>query len=125
MSIETFMAAQVANLRAKAVDLRTYGAGPSADATERIADDLEDSFRGWWLAQLSVNEAAAESGYSPERLREMVRDHALPHQKGDGVKGHITIARCDLPRRPKPKPGAGISSLADRLLQRPPVAGQF
>lgn len=122
MGADQFVGEFVAKLRAKAVELRAYGAPDPAQTSERVAQDLEDSFRAWWLAELTVSEAATESGYSEERLREMARDGTLPHRKGQGERGHVVIARCDLPRRPKP-PESTVSSLEARLLKprKPPL----
>jgi hypothetical protein len=112
---EEFFLEFSAKLRAKAATLAAYGAVEPSKTCEAIAADLESDFRGWWLAELSIADAARESGYSEGRLREMARDGELTHKKGAGVRGHFTIARCDLPRRPKPKPSI-ITSLEERLL---------
>jgi hypothetical protein len=109
----------ITELRVKAADLRAYGATDPAQTCERNARDLEDSFRAWWLADLTVADAAKESGYSEERLREMARDGALPHKKGQGERGHVTVARCDLPRRPRPSDST-VTSLEVRLLRKRP-----
>jgi hypothetical protein len=121
MSANRFVVDFLAKLRAKSAELRAYGASDSAQACEHVAAELEADWRAWWLAGLTVAEAAAESGYSEERLREMARDGTLPHRKGDGSRGHLTIARRDLPRRPRLGP-APVSSLEQRLLHpRPPA----
>jgi hypothetical protein len=102
VSANRFVTDFVAKLRAKAGDLRTYGAEDTAKTFGQIATDLENEFLRYWLAALTVRQAAEESGYSEERLREMTRDGALPHKKGDGPKGQLLVARRDLPRRPVP-----------------------
>jgi hypothetical protein len=116
MTTDRFIGEFVAKLRAKAGELRAYGAGDAAQTSERVAQDLEDSFRSWWLAELTVSEAAKESGYSEERLREMARAGTLPHRKGEGERGHVVIARCDLPRRPKSHQST-VTCLEARLLK--------
>lgn len=121
MSADRFVGDFLAKLRAKSADLRAYGASAPAQACEQVATELEADWRAWWLAGLTVSEAATESGYSEERLREMARDGTLPHEKGEGSRGHLTIARRDLPRRPKPTP-APVSSLEQRLLHPRPQA---
>jgi hypothetical protein len=124
VSADRFVAQFAAGLRGKASDFRIYGATDTAQAFERIAQELEDAFRSWWLESLTVAEAAAESGYSEERLREMAREGLLPHAKGDGSRGHLRIARCDLPRRPVAHGRAPtLSGIAERLLgpKRPHV----
>jgi hypothetical protein len=114
---DTFVRGFIAGLRRRSAELRDYGASDAGQACDRIAQDLEEEFRAWWLAQLSVSEAAEESGYSEERLREMAREGSLPHQKGDGSRGHITIARCDLPQRPKMRLAKSMEVLEERLLR--------
>jgi hypothetical protein len=118
MTPEEFFHGFATKLREKAAELRTYGAGEIAQTFDQISIDLGVEFRTWWLAELSVAEAAAESGYCEERLREMARQGSLPHQKGDGTKGRLTIARCDLPRRPRGSP-TSITSIEERLLKSP------
>jgi hypothetical protein len=117
MSAERFVTQFAGKLRARATDLRAYGASDAAQCCERVAQELEDDFRSWWLQSLTVAEAAAESGYSEERLREMTREGTIPHVKGEGARGHLEIARCDLPRRPaSPKRDPSVTKLAGRLL---------
>jgi hypothetical protein len=116
VSAERFVGAFVAKLRAKSAELEAYGASDPAKTCGQVAADLEADFRAWWLAELTVSEAARESGYSEERLREMARDGTLPHRKGEGERAHVMIARCDLPKRPK-TPEATVSTLEARLLR--------
>lgn len=116
--VDRFVVAQ----KAKATELRACGAADQAQAIERSAQDLASAFREWWLSDLTVIEAAEESGYSEERLRQLARNREIPHKKNGakGSKGHLMIARCDLPRRPKAPP-AEVSSLEDRLLRGAPA----
>jgi hypothetical protein len=116
VSADQFVTDFVAKLRAKAGDLRAYGAADSAVTCERNAQDLEDAWRAWWLTELPVSEAAEESGYTEDGLREMVREGKLPARKGAGAKGHVLIPRCHLPRRPTP-PAAAVSSIEERLFR--------
>jgi hypothetical protein len=102
-------------LQTEATRLRAHGVSSNAQTCDYIRTELEARFRRWWLAQLTIGEAAKESGYSEERLREMTRDGSLPHQKSNGARGHTTVARCDLPKRPKP--ATTVSSLEERLLR--------
>jgi hypothetical protein len=116
MTAEEFVCRFVDSLRQRAADLRSYGAPGPAQTCVRIATELEREFRQWWLTELSITEAAGESGYSEEQLRHMARTGKLPAKKGTGERGHVRIARCHLPRRPKPEPDDGIASLEARLL---------
>jgi hypothetical protein len=116
-----FVAEFLDHLRKEAATLRSYGAEAQATTCERNAADLGARFTSWWLAELTVTQAADESGYSETRLRELVREGRLPHKKPGGENGNIVIARCDLPRRPNPQPeDDGITSLAERLLRPRP-----
>ena len=115
MTAADFIHDSVSRLRKRADDLRTFGATGPAQACEQIAAELESDFRNWWLTELCIADAAIESGYSEGRLRQMARDGELSHKKGNSQRGHLTIARCDLPRRPKPM-SSGVTSLEERLL---------
>ena len=95
---ELFVQAFVAQLRADAVFLEARGALEAAKTSTQVAADLEVGFRGWQLAQLTIAEAATESGYSQERLRELVRERKIPVAR-DTPRGRLRIRRVDLPRR--------------------------
>jgi len=120
MSQDAFIRQFVATLRARAQLLRDYGAGEAAAACGQIASELERGFREWWLADLPVSEAAVESGYSPERLRELVREGRLPDQRAPGTGGEIRVRRADLPRRPGPAASSEVvENLAAQLMAGP------
>lgn len=82
--------------RADAETLRRRGAESLAKALESAAEDVEQTVMRWLREPLSVNEASAESGYSAEYLRRLVRDGKLPNA---GTKGAIRIRRIDLPSK--------------------------
>jgi hypothetical protein len=118
MGHDAFISQFIAALRAREELLRDYGANEAAAACGQIANELELAFREWWLAELPVAEAAAESGYSPERIRELVREKRLPDQRADD-RGEIRVRRGDLPRRPgPPSPNSAVEALAGRLGHR-------
>ncbi len=113
---QAFVAEFAGRLRDEAERLRSWGAAEAAGACARAADELESKFRGWWLGTLSVADAAAASGYSEERLRELARDGKLPASRA-AEGGPMLLRRCDLPRRPTAPPGrSGIVDLETRLL---------
>ena len=119
VTFEVFISEFVDNLQAKAADVRAFGAEPQAMTLEKIANDLSGRFRAWWLASLSIAEAARESGYAEETLRQMAREGRIAHTR-TGAAGYFTVKRCDLPARPKAKaPDDGVAAIADRLLRRP------
>ena len=80
--------------------LDRYGCHELASACTRHANELEAAWKEWDGEELSVTEAALESGYSAKHLRELVRDGAIPDLRLSGSKDSIRIRRCDLPRRP-------------------------
>lgn len=115
---ESFVRQFAAQLRSRADLLRTFGASEASSTCSHIAEELESSFRSWWLEELTITEAGRESGYSEERLRELVREAKLPAAIG-GSHGRQLVRRCDLPRRPAPRlVSADVDGLAQRLLQR-------
>lgn len=83
-------------LRTEAATLRRYGAEGEATAVETCAAKLEERLRAWELEELSLDQAAAESGYSYSTLQQRLADGSLPNSGG---KGRPAIRRCDLPTR--------------------------
>lgn len=86
--------------REDAETLRRYGCDRLADTCERHAEELEAALREFWDRKLTVAQAAGESGYSEDWLREMVREGRLPDTRPEGDQGRIRIARKHLPRKP-------------------------
>ena len=117
MTPDTFIHQTTAKLRSRAELLRQHGAGEAASTCEQVARELERDFHEWWLAELTVSEASIESGYSPDRLRELVREGRLPDPRPEGSVGEIWIRRADLPRRPNlAAPSAAVDALASQVL---------
>lgn len=83
--------------REEAALLRRRGAPRQAHALESAADDLERRLPEWRLEPLTVEQAAAESGYSRSQLYNLLSEDKLPNA---GEKGAPRIRRCDLPRKP-------------------------
>lgn len=69
----------------------------------KVARELEAALREHLNEELSVAEAAEESGYSEDTLREYVRDGRIPDSRPPGSQGRIKIRRKHLPRKP-PEP---------------------
>jgi hypothetical protein len=80
------------------------GATGQAAVLHRVADELDAAWRAWREAELTIAEAAAESGYSTDRLRELVAEGKLP---AVGGRGELRVRRVDLPRKPA-RPAAGV-----------------
>lgn len=71
-----------------------------ASVYRRVADELERAREKRAQPLLSVEQAAAESGYSETHIRRLLRNATLPNA---GQKHTPRVRRADLPR----KPGSG------------------
>ena len=84
---------------------------PDVAATyRRLGDELQCNLREWEDERLTIQEAAAESGYSEEQLRRQVRDGKLRSEHRNGSKSHIKVRRADLPMKPGTRTDRGGSS---------------
>ena len=105
-----------AAFKAIAADAREYTADERAAAIwERAAEMVEESLRLSGLERLTLQRAAAESGYSIDHLRRLIDEGTIPNAPGgDGSRAILSraILRKDLPR----KPGHGVAAV------RPTVA---
>ncbi len=101
--------------REEATLLRRRGAGAQADALESAAEDLEERVEEWQMEPLTVAEAAAESGYSEDYLRELVRDGRIPDSRPAGSEGRIRIRRADLPRKLPDNGDGRVRELAEAV----------
>jgi len=82
--------------RAKAKDVRRYGAEEAASTLEACADDLEETWRVWQTEPLTLEEAEAETGYAYSTLQQKVASGEIPNI-GDPRKPRVR--RADLPRK--------------------------
>ena len=84
--------------RARAADLRAWGAAESAAcAFERAALELETALSAADGELLSLAAASSESHYSEDHLRRLVRDRLVPAVR----RGRrLFFRRADLPRKP-------------------------
>lgn len=82
--------------RDRAEELQPF-ASAAAEAFRRAAQELEDALAEQHLQVLSLQEAAAESGYSVDHLAREIREGRIPNA---GRKGKPRIRRRDLPRKP-------------------------
>lgn len=100
--------------------LRRRGAPGQADLMESLVEDLQERIHAWKNEELTIREAAQETGYSPKRLREMVREGRIPDNRPNGSNGTIRVRRKDLPRKPGGGDGdavAEVESLAGKIEQ--------
>src|SRR4051812_4344092 len=86
-----------ATWRAEAEGVAPYNEG-AAFALRKCAAALEESMRAAALEPLSLDRAAAESGYASDTLRRMV---AAGRIRNAGRKNAPRIARGDLPKKGK------------------------
>lgn len=82
----------VGRWRHEAGILRRRGAVPQAEALESCAAELEEAVRAHTLAELTIAQAAAESGYSESQLRRR-------------FPGQPTVRRADLPQKGRTRAG--------------------
>src|SRR2546425_10869637 len=90
---------------------RHRGAEALAACLESCATELEVWARAWELEQLTLSQAAAESGYSYSTVQHLV---AAKRIRNAGSARRPRIARKDLPR--KPSLATVEQGLADRVL---------
>lgn len=88
--------------RDNAAVLRQAGFDRMADTYKRHARQMETAEKARRNEQLTVAEAAKESGYSRKRLRALVREGRIPDDRDD--RGRILIRRGHLPRKPPESP---------------------
>lgn len=88
-----------ARWRASAEELKRYGADAQARALEEAAEQLEAAIVDRDGAELTLQEAAAESGYSADHLSRLIREGKLASL---GKPHAPRIRRGDLPRKVTP-----------------------
>ena len=93
------MAGLVAQWSQRALVLEAYSA-PAAEAFRCAVRELEAALRGGEDECLTLTQAGARSGYSPEHLGRVIRDGVLPNA---GRRGAPRLRAGTLPTRPAPK----------------------
>jgi hypothetical protein len=104
-------AALAARWRADAGVLRHRGDEALASCLEGVAAELDEWVHAWELERLTLEQAAAESGYSYSTLQHLVAAKRLPNA---GSARRPRIRRGDLPR--KVNAAAAGSGLAEKVL---------
>lgn len=84
---------------------------------DEVLRDIETLFATEKEAVLTLEEAAAESGYSVDHLARLVRTGRIPDTRPPGSKGRIHVRAADLPARPcrRHTKSADVHELASRL----------
>lgn len=93
--------------------LERYGDTHLGTACRRHADELEATLRSGADEALDLAAAAAESGYSAERLRHKVAEGSIPNA---GKKGSPRIRRGDLPLKRTRATRFDATAIARRIL---------
>ena len=99
--------------RAEAAIMRRWGGEAQADAAEHAAAELDAWEREQALSELTLSEAAEESGLSYSTLQKQVAKGEIPNA---GTKHRPRIRRRDLPRKPARPQREGEPDLAGRVL---------
>lgn len=73
---------------------------PAHRLLRRLAEDLEERLRELELEELTLQQAASETGYSYSALDKMERRGDLPSESRGGTR---YVRRSDLPRKPAGK----------------------
>ncbi len=105
--------------RSTAKLFREHEQAATAVAYEKCADQLEAVLELETEATLSLQEASAESGYSPNHLGRMVREGKIPNA---GRPRAPRIAQKDLPRKLDIASRSGRSHLDRTQIVRSVVA---
>jgi hypothetical protein len=93
--------AVLAVLREEAATFRRRGLDEWAAFEESIIRDVEIAIRRQEDELLDLEQAARVSGYSMDRLRQLVRDGSIPDLRPVGSQGRIRVRRSDLPMKPR------------------------
>ena len=87
------------------------------------AAELEEWLQEHLAAELTIAQASAESGYSKEHLRDLVRAGRIKSVKRNG---RLYLTRVDLPKKPRRsrdhnEVGAGVEELAGTVADEAPA----
>ena len=101
------------SLHTEVAHLRHRGLSELANMVESIANDHREIVDLWYSEELTLHQAAEESGYSYDTLQQM-------KDINSGDVGSPRILRCDLPYKHRPRSGPrladGAPDLADEIL---------
>ncbi len=86
--------------RTQAELFRRRGQDATAVLIESLAEELEGDLGEWQDEHLTIKDAAAESGYSAEHLRRLVREGELDVERAPGGTSHMRLRRGGLPAKP-------------------------
>lgn len=98
-----------------------WAGDPAAQVLRGLADELLQRHHAFLGTEVTIAEAAAQSGYSEAHLRDLAHDGVLPLVDGPGP---MRIRRGDLPRKPGRNTRAPQLSSASRALGAQIVGGR-
>lgn len=110
-SLADILSGLPASWREKADDLDALAAAAQATSLRWCASQLETALAAAADEALTLEQAATESGYSPERLRKLIADGTIPQA---GRKHAPRVKRGDLPSRAR-RPASAYSADEDAL----------
>jgi hypothetical protein len=105
----------VAEWRQEAELYERRGLTSHAAMARSFADELEAHQEEYELELLTIAQAAEESGYTPPHVRRLVEEGRIPNA-GEGYAPRVR--RCDLPKKPSPRPITDGPDLAGEVLSR-------
>lgn len=116
----------VEEIRQAADKVRTFGDPRSADVMDKHAALIEQRRQAWDDAELTNAEGAIESGFTPDRLRQLRKDGKwsgkrkdLPrHPTGGGTPGAPPALSVSSASSTPASGTKGVSSIAERRLSR-------
>jgi excisionase family DNA binding protein len=92
-----------------------------ATLLHRVADDIVARAEAYELEELTIAQAAEESGYSPDYLSRAVAEGRIPNASTGKRR---RIRRCDLPRKAPRNGQRNETTAVDEVLGRRRVAGR-
>ena len=84
-----------------------YGCVEAAASARRHAHELTEAIRDAENEELTLDQAARESGYSKRRIRELIADKSI---RNAGRKGAPRIKRGDLLKKPSMRGAEGFDA---------------
>lgn len=115
----------LAGWRDDAEVLRRRGHPDAAERLERHAEEVEQALRAQRLQAITVAEAATESGYSEDHLRELARQGKIEALRPNGPRGTILLPRYALPRKPLPPPSDSEAGNEEGAVEESPAERAF
>lgn len=103
--------------RSESEVLRRRGAPGSAEVLNGCADELDERLDEWWLEELTIEEAAKETGLAYDTVQRKVASGEWPNVRR---KGAPRVRRRDvLPGSPEPGPRlvTGEPDIAEEVLR--------